>query len=63
MATLWQILKPEDKLKWARFYKELDGFEFVPPNSSKQTIQCEMKIESPEEIDRLMRQKGRLLRG
>ncbi|MBA7466135.1 hypothetical protein ES707_01310 [subsurface metagenome] len=57
MFTIWQILKPEDKLKWARFYKELDGFEFIPPNSPSQTIQCETKLERLEEIDRLMRQK------
>lgn len=57
MAILWQILKPEDKLKWARLYRKLAGFEFSPPNSPSQTIQCEIKIESPEEIGKIMRQK------
>ena len=57
MTTLWQILKPEDKLKLARLYQELAGFEFVPPGSSDQAVRSETKLESLEEIDKLMRQK------
>lgn len=63
MATLWQILKPEQKLELARLYRKLAGFEFIPPDNPRQVIQCELKLESPEEIDKIMRQKGRLLRG
>jgi len=59
MAILWQILKPEDKLKLARLYQELAGFEFVPPENPGHAIKCETKLESLEEIDRIMRQKPR----
>lgn len=59
MPTLWQILKPEQKLEWARFYKELADREFIPPDMPSQPIQCETKLEGLEEIDRLMRQKPR----
>ena len=55
MTTLWQILKPEDKLKLATLYRELAGFEFVPPGSPDQSVQCETKLESLEEIDKIMR--------
>lgn len=58
MATLWQILKPEDKLKLAGLYQRLAGFEFLPPGSGPaRAIECEPKLESLEEIDRIMRQK------
>jgi len=57
MATLWQILKPEQKLELASLYRKLAGFEFIPPESPKQAIRCETKIESLKEIDKIMRQK------
>ena len=56
MATLWQILKPQDKVKLATLYRALAGFEFVPPGPA-QAMKCESKIESLEEIDKIMRQK------
>ena len=59
MTTLWQILKPEDKLKLARLYQELAGFEFVPPDHPDQAVCSEGKLESLEEIDRIMRKPGR----
>lgn len=62
MAMIWQILKSEDKLKLARLYQELAGFEFIPPDSLDKLVQFEPKPESLEEIDKIMRQKGRLLR-
>ena len=55
MPILWQILKPEDKMKLGKLYRKLAGFEFIPPDSPRQTIQCETKIESLEEIDKIMR--------
>ncbi len=55
MAKLWDILKSEQKLKLAKLYRELAGFPFVPPDSAGQTIKCEPKLESLEEIDKIMR--------
>ena len=57
MATLWQILKPEDKVKLARLYEALAGFPFIPPGSPDRSVHWQTKIESPEEIDKLMREK------
>lgn len=59
MATLWHILKPEDKLKLAKLYRGLAGFDFIPPGSPGQAIQWETKIEDVQEIDKLMRKKPR----
>ena len=56
MATLWQILKPEQKLKLARLYEQLAGCEFIPPDTAR-AVRWETKLESPEEIDKIMRQK------
>lgn len=56
MATLWQILKPEQKVELARLYRELAGFELIPPDSPGQAVRCEPKLESLEEIDKIMRQ-------
>ena len=57
MATLWQILTPENKVKLASLYQELAGFEFIPPESSRPPVKYETKLESIEEIDKIMRQK------
>jgi len=57
MATLWQILKPEDKMKLAGLYRALAGFPFIPPDSPGHPVKCETKLEPIEEIDRIMRQK------
>ena len=55
MATLWQILKPEDKLKLATLYRELAGFEFIPPERLTHPVKCETKLEPLQEIDKIMR--------
>lgn len=57
MPLLWQILKPEDKLKLATLYWVLAGFEFIPPGTEVCAVKCETKLESLEEIDKIMRQK------
>ena len=44
MPKVWKILKPEDKEKLRRIYKQLEGKEYMPP------------IESLPEIDKLMRE-------
>lgn len=59
MATLWQILKPEDKLKLATLYRALAGFEFAPPGTEARVVKCEPKLESLPEIDKIMRKPGR----
>ena len=55
MATFWHILKPEQKLGLAKLYRELAGFPFVPPGDPDRSVQCETKLESLEEIDKIMR--------
>jgi len=57
MATLWQILKPEDKMKLANLYRVLAGFDFIPPGNRDRPIECKSKLEPIEEIDKIMRQK------
>lgn len=59
MATLWQILKPEDKVKLATLYRALAGLKFLPPGTEVRAVKCETKLESPEEIDSIMRKPGR----
>lgn len=59
MATLWHILKPEDKLKLAMLYQYLAGFDFIPPNSADRMIQYETKTEDLQETDKLMHKKPR----
>ena len=65
MATVWDNLTKEKKEKLAKCYKKWFGKEFIPPGSDKPAIHIEPKIESTEEIDKLMRQKpqGRMGRG
>ena len=45
MTTLYETLKPEDKEKLSKLYKELTGKDYVPPK----------KIDI-REIDRLMKE-------
>ena len=65
MATVWDNLIKEKKEKLAKRYKKRFCKEFIPPGSKKQTIEIQGKLESIQEIDKLMRQKphGRMGRG
>jgi len=63
MTTLWQILKPEDKLKLGNLYRVLAGFEFTPPDNRDRPVKCETKLEPIEEIDKLIRQRPHYSRG
>jgi len=38
-------------------YKKVKGKKWVPPVKDKRGIRCETKIESPEEIAKIMKQK------
>jgi len=57
MAKLWELLSERGKANWAELYKQLTGRKWEEPSSDKRAIQCEPKLESLEEIDKLMRQK------
>ena len=57
MSKLWDYLSKENKEKLALLYEYLSGVKFIPPERGDRAIQCEPKIESLEEIDKLMRQK------
>jgi len=59
MAKLWQILSPENRNKLAQFYEEKYGKPFLPPGRHDRDIELDTKLESPEEIDKLMRKPGR----
>jgi len=65
MATLWQILSPENRNKLADFYEEKFGRAFIPPGRHGKDIELKTKLEDLNEIDKLMRQKphGRMGRG
>jgi len=65
MANLWQILSPENRDKLAKFYEEKYGKPFLPPGRHDRDIELDTKLESLEEIDKIMRQKpsGRMGRG
>ena len=53
---LWFMLTEENKEKLALVYKNLTGKKLRPPARDKQAIHCEVKIESPAEIAKLMQQ-------
>ena len=59
MATLWHCLSKENQRKLARFYEQQFGRKLTPPSRDKRAIHLEAKLESLEEIDRLMRKPGR----
>lgn len=59
MATFWQILSVENKNKLADFYEEEFGKAFLPPGRHEKDIELKGKLESLEEIDRLMKKPGR----
>ena len=50
------IQTEESKKNWAKLYKDVKGKKWVPPVKDKRGIQCETKIENPEEIAKFMRQ-------
>jgi len=45
------------KENWAELYKQLMGRPWEKASSDERAIQCEPKLESLSEIDKLMRQK------
>jgi len=57
MATFWQILSTENRNKLARFYEQSFGQPFLPPERHEERVRLQGKLESLEEIDKLMRQK------
>ena len=57
MANLWQSLSPENRNKLAQFYEEEFGQPFLAPGRHDRDIKLDTKLESLEEIDKLMRQK------
>lgn len=63
MATFWQILSKENRNKLADFYEENFGRAFVPPGRHDKDIELEGKMESLEEIDKLIRQPGKMPKG
>jgi len=63
--ALWDGLSIQSKRNLARYCRKELGIFFKPPGSKKQAIEVQGKLESLEEIDKLMRQKpqGRMGRG
>lgn len=65
MRTMWPLfwcLSPQDQAKLMQYQWDNFGFRLViPPLPSD--IDIDTEIESPEEIDRLIRQKPRYLKG
>lgn len=57
MATFWQILSVENRNRLAKWYEETFGCAFLPPGREGREVHVEPKLESLEEIGRLMRQK------
>jgi len=55
MATFVDFLSEKGKANWAEIYKQFMGKKWTPPKSGKRAIKCEAKIESLEEIDKLMK--------
>jgi len=57
MANFVELLSEQGKENWAQIYKQLTGKKWTPPMKDKRGIRCETKLESLEEIGKLMRQK------
>ena len=53
---LWFCLSEQNKSKLAQYYEQQFGMKLVPPGREKRGIECEVKIEDLEEIDRIMRE-------
>lgn len=58
MARFWDLVTPEGKARLAAWYEEQFGKELdmTAPDQDKRDIRCEPKLESIEEIDKLIRQ-------
>ena len=65
MPRFVDLLSESSRPKWAELYKQFKGREWEKPSSDERAISCEPKLESLEEIDKLMREKpyGRMGRG
>ena len=60
MAALWQILSLENRDKLAEFYEREFGKPFLPPGrEDERRVRIKGKLETLEEIDRLMRKPGK----
>jgi len=55
MTAFTDLLSEKGKENWALLYKKLTGKKWIPPKRSDRAIKCEPKLESLEEIDKLMR--------
>ena len=55
MATFTDFLSEKGKANWAELYKQFMGKKWTPPAQDKRAIECETKIESLAEIDKLMK--------
>lgn len=54
---MWNGLSIESKRNLARYSRRHLGIFFIPPGIKKQAVEVQGKLESLEEIDKLMRQK------
>jgi hypothetical protein len=50
-------LSEKGRANWPEIYQRLTGKKWENPTKDKRGIKCETKLESLEEIDKLMRQK------
>ena len=69
MTKFVDVLSEKSKERWAGtekcdgkekvkgIYEHFTGKKWVPPVKDKRGIRCETKIESPEEIAKIMKQK------
>jgi len=57
--ALWDGLSIQSKRNLARYCRKELGIFFKPPGSKKQAIEVQGKLESLEEIDRIMRKPSR----
>ena len=69
MAKFVDVLSEKSKERWTGtekcdgkekvkgIYEHFTGKKWVPPVKDKRGIRCETKIESPEEIAKIMKQK------
>ena len=56
MANFVELLSEQSRSKWAQLYKRIIGREWTAQDKPGRGIECETKIESLEEIDKLMRE-------
>ena len=53
MRKLFWMLKPIDKVKLARLYKDLTGLDFVPPKEERHQAMVS-QMEPLEELEQIM---------